>query len=55
MLKKQNIVNKHKRARESEVTKQQYNKQYADHRWNANTSEKKVGNFVPTATVQVDT
>ena len=46
VLQKRNIINKHKRARENEVTKQQYNKQYADNRRSANTSNMKVGDHV---------
>ena len=43
---KRNIINKHKRARENEITKQKYNKQYADNRRNANTSNIKIGDQV---------
>ena len=46
VLQKRNIINKHKRARANEIIKQQYNKQYADNRRNANTSDIKVGDQV---------
>ena len=46
VLQKRNIINKHKRARANKIIKQQYNKQYADNRRNANTKDIKVGDQV---------
>ena len=46
VLQKRNIINKHKRASANEIIKQQYNKQYADNRRNANTSDIKVGDQI---------
>ncbi|CAB4005564.1 uncharacterized protein K02A2.6-like, partial [Paramuricea clavata] len=46
VLKKRNVVNKHKQARANESKKQQYNKVYADHRRNVRTSDIRIGNCV---------
>ena len=43
ILDKRNIVNRHKTARQSEMIKQKYNKQYADSRRNTKKNEIKVG------------
>jgi transposase InsO family protein len=46
VLKKRNVVNKHKQARANESKKQQYNKEYADHRRNVKTSDIRIGDCV---------
>ena len=46
VLLKRNVMNKHKQARRNEETKKRYQKQYADNRRNAKTSDIKVGDWV---------
>ena len=46
ILDNQDIVNRHKTARQSEMMKQKYNKQYADSRRNTKNNEIKVGDHV---------
>ena len=45
-LKKSNVVDRHKEARENELSSQRYNKQYADRRRRTKPSDLKVGDFV---------
>ena len=45
-LKKSNVVDRHKEARENELSSQRYNKQYADRRRRTKPSDLKVGDYV---------
>ena len=45
-LTKSNVVDRHKEARENELSSQRYNKQYADRRRRTKPSDLKVGNYV---------
>ena len=45
-LMKSNVVDRHKEARENELSNQRYNKQYADRRRRTMPSDLKVGDYV---------
>jgi hypothetical protein len=43
---KRNVVNRHKTAKKNDMTKQKYNKEYADNKRNGKSSSIKIGDYV---------